>query len=43
MEPFPFVLSSSKDAVKDIDIVGFYVDILRCADGSYYAGHTDNL
>ena len=23
--------------------MGFYVDILRCADGSYYTGHTDNL
>jgi len=23
--------------------VSFYVYILRCADGSYYAGHTDNL
>jgi predicted GIY-YIG superfamily endonuclease len=23
--------------------MSFYVYILRCADGSYYAGHTDNL
>ena len=23
--------------------MAFYVYILRCADGSYYAGHTDNL
>jgi len=23
--------------------VAFHVYILRCADGSYYAGHTDNL
>jgi predicted GIY-YIG superfamily endonuclease len=22
---------------------GFWVYILRCADGSYYTGHTDNL
>jgi len=23
--------------------VSFYVYILRCSDGSYYVGHTDNL
>jgi predicted GIY-YIG superfamily endonuclease len=23
--------------------VGFYTYLLRCRDGSYYAGHTDNL
>ena len=23
--------------------LAFYVYILRCADGSYYTGHTDNL
>jgi predicted GIY-YIG superfamily endonuclease len=23
--------------------MGFYVYILKCADGSYYTGHTDNL
>ena len=23
--------------------MGFYVYILRCADGSYYVGHTDEL
>ena len=23
--------------------MGFWVYVLRCADGSYYAGHTDNL
>jgi len=23
--------------------MNFWVYILRCADGSYYAGHTDNL
>ena len=23
--------------------MAFYVYILHCADGSYYAGHTDNL
>ncbi|MXW29303.1 MAG: GIY-YIG nuclease family protein [Chloroflexi bacterium] len=23
--------------------MGFYVYVLRCADGSYYTGHTDNL
>ena len=23
--------------------MSFYVYILRCADGSYYVGHTDNL
>ncbi|MDO8532868.1 MAG: GIY-YIG nuclease family protein [Dehalococcoidia bacterium] len=23
--------------------MSFYVYILRCSDGSYYAGHTDNL
>ena len=23
--------------------MGFWVYILRCADGSYYTGHTDNL
>jgi len=22
---------------------GFYVYVLRCADGSFYVGHTDNL
>lgn len=24
-------------------MVSFYVYILRCSDGSYYTGHTDNL
>lgn len=24
-------------------IMSFYVYILRCADGSYYVGHTDNV
>jgi predicted GIY-YIG superfamily endonuclease len=23
--------------------MGFWVNLLRCRDGSYYAGHTDNL
>ena len=23
--------------------MGFYLYILRCSDGSYYTGHTDNL
>jgi tRNA/rRNA methyltransferase len=23
--------------------MAFYVDILKCSDGSYYAGHIDNL
>ena len=23
--------------------MGFYVYMLKCSDGSYYAGHTDNL
>ncbi|PKB72255.1 MAG: hypothetical protein BZY87_01175 [SAR202 cluster bacterium Io17-Chloro-G6] len=23
--------------------MGFYVYILRCSDGSYYTGHTDNI
>ena len=26
-----------------IDRMSFYVYILRCADGSYYLGHTDDL
>jgi len=25
------------------NVVSFFVYILRCADGSYYTGHTDNL
>ena len=39
----PFVLSLSKDSVENQGIVSFYVYILRCSDGSYYVGHTDNL
>ena len=49
---FPFVLSLSKDERKkdevpqrpDIrEVKMFWVYILRCADGSYYTGHTDDL
>jgi len=39
---FPFVLSLSKDRREQTD-VAFWVYILRCADGSFYTGHTDNL
>ena len=27
----------------EIQIVAFWVYLLRCADGSHYTGHTDNL
>ena len=27
----------------EVRVVAFYVYILRCSDGSYYTGHTDNL
>ena len=40
--PNPLILSLSKDAARS-QIMAFYVYILRCADGSYYTGHTDNL
>ena len=42
--PNPLILSLSKDQVPEgIDHMAFYVYILRCSDGSYYTGHTDNL
>ncbi|MHB1185851.1 MAG: GIY-YIG nuclease family protein [Desulfobulbia bacterium] len=41
---FPFILSLSKDHENSFERLGmFWVYILRCADGSYYTGHTDNL
>ena len=40
----PFILSLSKDHENSFERLGmFWVYILRCADGSYYTGHTDNL
>ncbi|HEY7465844.1 MAG TPA: GIY-YIG nuclease family protein [Dehalococcoidia bacterium] len=38
----PFVLSLSKGARFDL-LPSFHVYILRCADGSFYTGHTDDL
>jgi predicted GIY-YIG superfamily endonuclease len=48
---FPFVLSLSKDGRKNAwplnnpieELEMFWVYLLRCADGSYYTGHTDDL
>ena len=39
----PFILSLSKDGGGRHLAMSFYVYILRCADGSYYTGHTENL
>jgi putative endonuclease len=36
---YPFVVSLSNHA----PFMSFWVYILKCADGSYYTGHTDNL
>ena len=51
--PSPFVLSVarqrevegslSKDERGDTVVMSFWVYILRCGDGSYYTGHTDDL
>ena len=45
-EPEPGSLSLSKDErqpdAREL-VMSFWVYILRCADGSYYVGHTDNL
>ena len=38
----PFALSLSKGVARD-EGMAFYAYILRCADRSYYTGHTDNL
>ncbi|PKB75483.1 MAG: hypothetical protein BZY86_02720 [SAR202 cluster bacterium MP-NPac-SRR3961935-G1] len=38
--PLPLILSLSKDVIAPM---GFYVYILRCSDGSYYTGHTDQM
>jgi putative endonuclease len=41
----PFTLSSPKCESKHPmdEIIRFWIYIVRCADGSYYTGHTDNL
>jgi len=39
-QEIPLILSLSKDANTSM---GFYVYILKCADGSYYTGHTDQI
>ena len=40
----PLILSLSKDdPTRGSRVMAFYVYILRCSDGSYYTGHTDNL
>ena len=44
MFPTPFVLSLSKDASYGYRLVmAFHVYLLGCSDGSYYAGHTEDL
>jgi predicted GIY-YIG superfamily endonuclease len=40
-EWIPLVLSLSKD--ERSAAMPFWTDILKCADGSYYVGHTDDL
>jgi len=41
---FPFTLSLSKgDKTSERPDMIFYIYILKCRDGSYYTGHTDNL
>ena len=43
-QPLPFVLSLSKDSHNAYPTpMRFYAYMLRCNDGSYYTGHTDNL
>ena len=39
----PFVLSLSKHERTSGWVMVFWIYILKCADGSYYTGHTDNL
>ena len=39
----PFVLSLSKDMNTLSVMKNFFVYILKCSDGSYYVGHTDNI
>jgi len=42
----PFVLSLSKDERTDSDggpAMPFWVYMLKCADGSFYTGHTEDL
>ena len=39
----PLILSLSKDRAADNLTLSFYVYILRCSNGSYYTGHTDDL
>ena len=31
------------NAFKKINMLSFYVYILKCSDGSYYIGHTENI
>lgn len=43
---YPFVLSLSKHervARTGAESMSFWVYMLRCADGSYYTGHTDDM
>ena len=41
---FPFTLRLSKgDKTSERPDMIFYIYILKCRDGSYYTGHTDNL
>lgn len=39
----PVVSSSNPDERKQGHPMSFWVYLLRCADGSYYVGHTDHL
>jgi predicted GIY-YIG superfamily endonuclease len=41
-DPVPFGLSERSES-KARAMQPFYLYMLRCADGSYYVGHTDNL
>ena len=41
--PIPFVSSEVETPRAKARVMAFYAYILRCADGKYYTGHTDDL
>ncbi len=43
MACFPLALSLSKGAYRLKKAMAFFTYILKCSDGSFYTGHTDNL
>jgi predicted GIY-YIG superfamily endonuclease len=44
IDPTPLILSLSKDASATERLrMAFWTYMLRCSDGSYYVGHTDDI